>query len=68
MKILGDPIPPKKDGVMRLYSMRFCPCAQRVRSVLLLKKIPFEVVNINLANKPKWIWDLNPEGASISFL
>ncbi|KAI4471170.1 glutathione s-transferase n-terminal domain [Holotrichia oblita] len=58
----GNPIPPKKDGVMRLYSMRFCPCAQRVRTVLLLKKIPYEVVNINLANKPKWIWELNPEG------
>ncbi|KRT85034.1 Glutathione S-transferase, partial [Oryctes borbonicus] len=60
--IQGNPIPPKKDGVMRLYSMRFCPCAQRVRIVLLLKRIPFEVVNINLANKPNWMWDLNSEG------
>merc|ERR1712079_997887 len=34
--------------------MRFCPFAQRTMLVLLEKKVPFNVVNINLSKKPEW--------------
>ena len=33
---------------------RFCPYAQRTILTLLAKQVPFEVVNINLKNKPEW--------------
>ncbi|KAL0279957.1 UNVERIFIED_CONTAM: hypothetical protein PYX00_001397 [Menopon gallinae] len=59
---LGDSLPPKKDGCIRLYSMRFCPYAQRVHLVLDAKNIKYEVVNINLNDKPDWFFDKSPEG------
>ena len=38
-----------------LYNVsRFCPYAQRTILTLLAKQVPFEVVNINLKNKPEW--------------
>ena len=33
---------------------RFCPYAQRTILTLLAKQVPFQVVNINLKNKPEW--------------
>lgn len=33
---------------------RFCPYAQRTMLTLLAKGVPFDVVNINLKNKPEW--------------
>ncbi|VEN48227.1 unnamed protein product [Callosobruchus maculatus] len=54
------PLP--KSGKLRLYSNRFCPYSQRIILVLDAKKIPYEVVNINLSNKPDWIYDKNPYG------
>jgi len=46
---------PKVDpNVITVYNMRFCPFAQRTILVLLAKKIPFRVVNINLKKKPTW--------------
>jgi glutathione S-transferase len=47
---------------LRLYSMRFCPYAQRTRLVLDFLKIPHEVVNINLKSKPEWFLERNPYG------
>lgn len=38
--ISGDPQPGDASGVLRLYSMRFCPFAQRTRMALIHKKIP----------------------------
>ncbi|XP_068696183.1 glutathione S-transferase omega-1-like [Montipora foliosa] len=58
----GSEKPPLKGDVLRLYSMRFCPFAQRARLVLAAKKIPYECVNINLKDKPDWFFDLNPGG------
>jgi len=58
----GDPFPPLQKTALRYYSMRFCPFAQRTRLVLEHKQIPFETVNINLADKPSWFWEKNPEG------
>ncbi|XP_064608931.1 glutathione S-transferase omega-1-like isoform X2 [Liolophura sinensis] len=57
-----SPFPPLEDGKLRLYSMRFCPFAQRTRLVLAHKNIPFETVNINLKSKPNWFLEKNPSG------
>jgi glutathione S-transferase len=60
----GSTEPPKKaNGKIRVYSMRFCPYAQRALLGLQLKQIPFEVVNINLTQKPEWYLEKkNPLG------
>jgi len=58
----GDAFPPLQKTALRYYSMRFCPFAQRTRLVLEHKQLPFETVNIDLANKPDWFWERNPEG------
>ncbi|XP_066457113.1 glutathione S-transferase omega-1-like [Eleutherodactylus coqui] len=59
----GSPAPgPVPEGLIRLYSMRFCPYAQRARLVLAAKGIKHEVVNINLKNKPEWFFEKNPLG------
>jgi len=50
------------DGKLRLFSMRFCPYAQRVHLVLDAKNIPYHVVNINLTEKPEWYFNINPIG------
>jgi len=54
-------VPAVKDR-LRLYSMRFCPYAQRTRLVLHHKKIPHEIVNVNLKDKPDWLFKRNPYG------
>ncbi|KAL4234997.1 Glutathione S-transferase omega-1 [Mactra antiquata] len=50
----GSEFPPLEPGVLRLYSMRLCPFAQRSRILLVHKKIPHETININLSKKPEW--------------
>lgn len=50
------------DGALRLFSMRFCPYAQRVHLVLNAKNIPHHTININLTDKPEWYLDLNNNG------
>ncbi|XP_055602907.1 pyrimidodiazepine synthase-like [Uranotaenia lowii] len=50
------------DGQLRLYSMRFCPYAQRVHLILDAKKIPYHTIFINLTEKPEWYFDKNPLG------
>ncbi|KAK3790458.1 hypothetical protein RRG08_015927 [Elysia crispata] len=58
----GSTFPATKPGVLRIYSMRFCPYAERTRLVLSHKNIPHEIVNINLKSKPDWFLALNPLG------
>uniref|UniRef100_A0A5F5PEB8 Glutathione S-transferase omega n=1 Tax=Equus caballus TaxID=9796 RepID=A0A5F5PEB8_HORSE len=59
----GSPPPgPVPEGVIRVYSMRFCPFAERTRLVLNAKGIRHEVININLKNKPEWFFEKNPLG------
>ncbi|KAJ9590881.1 hypothetical protein L9F63_016086 [Diploptera punctata] len=58
----GSTNPPLSKGKLRLYSMRFCPYAQRAHLVLDAKKIPYDIVNINLVQKPKWYFERNPVG------
>ncbi|NXR08747.1 GSTO1 transferase, partial [Semnornis frantzii] len=53
---------PVPEGLIRLYSMRFCPFAQRTRLVLRAKGVSHEVININLKNKPDWFFEKNPFG------
>ncbi|KAE8743804.1 Glutathione-S-transferase omega 1-like [Frankliniella occidentalis] len=59
---VGSTAPPLTKGKLRLYSMRFCPYAQRVHLVLDAKKIPYDVVNVNLSAKPEWLFDKHPLG------
>ncbi|XP_039217597.1 glutathione S-transferase omega-1-like isoform X2 [Crotalus tigris] len=53
---------PVPEGIIRVYSMRHCPFAQRTRLVLKAKGINHEIVNINLRNKPEWFFEKNPLG------
>eukprot|EP00099_Drosophila_melanogaster_P021106 NP_648234.1 glutathione S transferase O3 [Drosophila melanogaster] len=48
------------DGVLRLYSMRFCPYAQRAHLVLNAKNVPYHSVYINLTEKPEWLVEVSP--------
>lgn len=54
--------PPRQEGLLRLYSMQFCPYAHRARLVLKAKGVPHDIVNINLAEKPEWYLNIHPEG------
>ncbi|KPP64823.1 glutathione S-transferase omega 1-like [Scleropages formosus] len=54
---------PVPKGKIRIYSMRFCPFAQRARLVLAAKGIRYDIININLKNKPSWFLEKNPLGA-----
>ncbi|XP_076449634.1 pyrimidodiazepine synthase-like [Babylonia areolata] len=58
----GTPWPLFKGNTLRLYSMRFCPYAQRARLVLEHKNIPYETVNVHLKRKPSWLLERNPKG------
>ncbi|XP_066457120.1 glutathione S-transferase omega-1-like isoform X3 [Eleutherodactylus coqui] len=61
--VKGSPAPgPVPEGLIRLYSMRFCPYAQRPLLVLAAKGIKHEVVNINLKSKPDWFFEKSPLG------
>nr|QII57465.1 glutathione-S transferase omega1 [Xenocatantops brachycerus] len=58
----GDPQPPPVGaGKLRLYSMLYCPFAHRPRLVLAAKGVAFEMVDINLKNKPEWYSLLHPQ-------
>ncbi|CAL1577551.1 unnamed protein product [Knipowitschia caucasica] len=53
---------PVPKGHIRLFSMRFCPFAQRTRLVLNAKGIKHETINISLKDKPDWFLEKNPLG------
>ncbi|PAA63319.1 hypothetical protein BOX15_Mlig017176g2, partial [Macrostomum lignano] len=53
----GDPEPPelpRGSEVLTLYSMLYCPYAQRTRLVLQHKQLPHRIINVNLVRKPDW--------------
>lgn len=62
--VTGDPFPPY-NGKLRLYNMRYCPYAQRTMLALLAKNIDFEVINVNLIDKPEWLFQKSAGGKSI---
>ncbi|XP_076170173.1 pyrimidodiazepine synthase [Ptiloglossa arizonensis] len=64
----GSIKPAELAGQARLYSMKFCPFAHRIRLILSYKKIPHDIVNINLKNKPEWYLEINPEGKVPAFV
>lgn len=45
-----------------MYSMRFCPYAQRSHLVLEAKNIPYHTAFINLKDKPEWLTQKSPLG------
>jgi glutathione S-transferase len=47
---------------IKLYSARACPFAHRSRLVLGEKGVPFELVEIDLANKPVWFSNVSLYG------
>jgi glutathione S-transferase len=62
--LTGSPYPPLKDGKLRFYNMRFCPYAQRSLLVAFAKGVPLDIVNVDLKDKPEWLFDKNP-GAKV---
>jgi glutathione S-transferase len=48
--------------VITLYDAARCPYCARVRIVLAEKGIPHEPVEIDLANRPSWIYEKNATG------
>lgn len=42
--------------------MRFCPYAARTHLMLDAKKIPYHTLNIDLVEKPEWLFEANPIG------
>jgi len=49
-------------NTIKIYSASACPYAQRSRMVLVTKGIEFEVVEIDLKNKPDWFTSISPYG------
>lgn len=45
-----------------LYDAPRCPYCARVRIVLSEKRIELDVVDIDLAHRPDWLYDKNPKG------
>ncbi|KAF8357565.1 gsto-1 [Pristionchus pacificus] len=63
----GDPEPPLAPGRARIYSMRFCPWAERAVLYAAAKGIDVEIVNINLVEKPEWYFNKHPQGKVPTF-
>ena len=47
---------------MKLYDAARCPFCARVRIALAEKGLDYETVEIDLRNRPDWIYELNPTG------
>lgn len=47
---------------MKLYDALRCPYCARVRLALAEKNLAYEQVEIDLANRPDWLYELNPVG------
>jgi glutathione S-transferase len=48
--------------MITLYNAQRCPYAARARIVLAEKAIEFEVVEIDLSDRPDWLYEKNPKG------
>jgi len=47
---------------VKLYDAPRCPFCARVRIVLAEKGLEYETVQVDLRNRPDWIYELNPAG------
>jgi glutathione S-transferase len=48
--------------VITLYDAARCPYCARVRIVLAEKGVPYETVEIDLSDRPAWLYEKNPVG------
>ena len=48
--------------MLTLYDAARCPFAARARIVLAEKDIPYEPIEIDLDNRPAWLYEKNPAG------
>lgn len=51
-----------RDEKITLVSFDLCPYVQRAAIVLAEKHVPFERIDIDLANKPEWFLKISPHG------
>ncbi|GJQ87399.1 GstO1 [Trypoxylus dichotomus] len=58
----GSRMPSPNRGKLRLFTNKFCPYSQRVHLVLDAKKLQYDVVYVNLSNKPDWLYQFSPLG------
>lgn len=49
-------------AMVEIYSAHVCPYAQRSRLALLEKGVDFELIEIDLNNKPEWFAEISPYG------
>ena len=49
-------------GLITLYDAARCPYCARARIVLAEKGIPYETVEIDLSDRPAWLFEKNPVG------
>ena len=49
-------------STVEIVSSSTCPFAQRTRMALLEKNISFDLVEIDLDNKPRWFLKISPYG------
>ena len=49
-------------SAIELYSFAACPYAQRTHITLLEKKLDFEIIEIDLFNRPEWFSTISPYG------
>src|SRR3954452_9571732 len=47
---------------LKLISHKLCPYVQRAAIALIEKGVPFERIDIDLANKPDWFLKVSPLG------
>ena len=48
--------------MLTLYDAARCPFCARVRIVLAEKQIPYDTVEIDLTDRPAWLYEKNPTG------
>jgi glutathione S-transferase len=48
--------------MLTLYDAPRCPYCARVRILLAEKEVPYETVEIDLENRPAWLYEKNPVG------
>ena len=48
--------------MLTLYDAARCPYCARVRIVLVEKRVEVDVVEIDLAHRPAWLYEMNPSG------
>ncbi|KAK4327183.1 hypothetical protein Pmani_002330 [Petrolisthes manimaculis] len=58
----GSACPPTRKGVIRCYTNKYCPFAQRAHLILAVKQVQHEFVLVNLKSKPEWLFEKNPLG------